>query len=203
MTTVLHIQSMDHNISAFLKLLAEKSIRSVLFRNVTVQDIEQSDVILIDGHSDQRALAGFAAELEQHLISGGTIVFNGHLTYPVFAGLQSFQVAAGRGIDDLMIERVNDHPIFRQVDCQDISVRRGVAGFYGRGANPPPEGAIVLHRLIKDKSAIDWVWQRPNGGQIFMHSGNNMWMYASDNTSARHIAPQLLEWTLCGAPYNY
>jgi len=131
---------------------------------------------------------------------GGTIIFNGHLAYPLIDGLAPFQVAAGRGRDDLVIQRVNPHPVFDGVDCQDLSFRRGVAGFYARGANPPPAGASVLHQLKKDSSPIDWIWQRPEGGQILMHSGNTMWMYLNDKTSAARIAPQLLDWVCAGAP---
>jgi hypothetical protein len=103
-------------------------------------------------------------------------------------------------VKDLIVERVNAHPVFEGVDCHDLSFRRGVAGFYGRGANPAPEGAVVLHRLQADGSPLDWVWQRPAGGQIFMHGGNTLWMYINDSTSAARIAPQLLAWAKAGAP---
>lgn len=203
MSTILHIKSMCNETDGFSALLKKKGIRSVLLRNLTSTDIIKNKVILIDAHCDQRALCRFSNNLEQQLSAGGTIVFNGHLTYPVLSDLGMFQVATGRGFDDLIIERINKHPVFYQVDCLDISVRRGVAGFYARGANPPPAGAVVLHRLIKDHSPVDWIWQRPAGGQIFMHSGNNMWMYVNDETSAKYIAPQLIEWALTGAPCCY
>ncbi|WP_157833143.1 hypothetical protein [Oceanospirillum maris] len=134
------------------------------------------------------------------LDAGGTIVFNGQLVYPLFDSVGLFQVASGRGRDDLIIERVNEHPVFDGVDCYDMSLRRGVAGFYARGANPPPPEAEILHRLVKDGSPIDWIWQRRQGGQLLMHSGNTMWMYLDDKTSAARIAPQLLDWVCAGAP---
>lgn len=205
MSDILHILAMRINNKAdeFSSLLREHGIFSVLVRDLTSDVIRNSKVILIDAHCDQRFLCKFSADLEYHLSAGGTVVFNGHLEYPIFKELASFQVAQGRGRSDLLIERVHSHPVFNQVDCQDISLRRGVAGFYARGANPPPEGAVVLHRLVKDHSPIDWIWKRPAGGQIFMHSGNNMWMYINDETSAKYITPQLIEWISSGATYNF
>lgn len=205
MSDILHILAMkmkrEKELDGFSAMLLEKGIASVPLRELTPKDIRNKKVILIDGHSDQRALCGFGDELESHLSKGGTVVFNGHLEYPVFKGLAMFKLAKGRGFEDLLIERVHEHPIFKGVDCQDISVRRGVAGFYARGANPPPQGAVIVHRFIKDHSPIDWVWRRPDGGQIFMHSGNNMWMYLNDDTSAGLIVPQLLSWAMAGASY--
>lgn len=203
LSSVVHILAMDNENSQFRQLLQQHGIPSVLLRKLTTQDISAKQVILIDAHIDQRALCGFRLQLEHHLAAGGTVVFNGQLEYPVFHQLDMFRAARSRGFKDLLIERVNQHPVFHHVDCQDISIKRGVAGFYARGANPPPPGAIILHRLIQDHSPIDWVWQRPSGGQIFMHSGNNMWLYTNDTTSAKHIVPQLIDWALAGAPYNY
>jgi hypothetical protein len=90
---------------------------------------------------------------------------------------------------------VSEHPVFAGVDTDDLSFRKGVAGFYGRGHNPPPAGARVLQRLSSpDGPPLDYVYHRPDGGRVLMHSGNDLWMYANDETSARRIAPQLLDW---------
>lgn len=202
-SSVLHILAMDNESLNFREILRQRGITSILLRELTATMICDYPVILIDAHSDQRALCAFTDQFEQQLAAGGTIVFNGQLVYPIFHHLAMFQVAKGRGFNDLLIERVNMHPVFQQVDCQDLSVKRGVAGFYARGANPPPAEAIVLHRLIKDHSPIDWLWRRAEGGQIFMHSGNNIWLYTNDSTSARHIVPQLLDWVQAGAPYCF
>lgn len=197
---ILHLRAISHELPAFVSRLSERGIRSLSLRDVTAGDIRNSRIILIEAHIDQKALLTFRDDLAACLDAGGTIVFNGHLVYPIFDGLETFRVAAGRGVNDLIIERCQEHPVFSGVDCQDLSFRRGVAGFYARGANPPPAGAIVLHRLKKDGSAIDWLWQRPQGGQILMHSGNTMWMYLNDKTTAARIVPQLLDWVMAGAP---
>lgn len=199
MNRLLHLRTISHEIPSFTRLLAEYGFESANIRHLRAQALRQRAVILIEAHIDQRALYDWRHELESHLQAGGTIVFNGHLAWPLFEEVGLFQVAQGRGMEDLIVERAADHPIFAGVSCDDLSFRRGVAGFYARGANPPPPGAQVLHRLKKDGSPIDWVWQRPQGGTLFMHSGNNMWMYHNDPTSAARLAPQLAEWMLAQA----
>lgn len=197
---VLHIRAVSHEMPAFLGLLKSRAMASRSLRELSAEDFRERTAILIEAHIDQRAMMHHRAALRAHLDAGGTVVFNGHLVYPIFDELEPFRVAAGRGVKDLIVERVHPHPVFDGVSCDDLSFRRGVAGFYGRGANPAPRDAVVLHRLQRDGSPLDWVWQRPRGGQIFMHGGNSCWMYAADQTSAARIAPQLLDWIEAGAP---
>jgi len=44
----------------------------------------------------------------------------------------------------------------------------------------------------------DWVYERPSGGRIFMHAGNDLWMYAGSPCSAARIVPQLCRWAAAG-----
>lgn len=200
MRKILHIRAISHELPAFAALLDERGAQSMSLREMNAAHFEDRDAILVEAHIDQRALLAHRDALHRHLDAGGTLVFNGHLVYPLFDGLEPFRVATGRRVEDLIVERVDAHPVFDGVDCRDLSFRRGVAGFYGRGANPAPDGATILHRLRADGSPLDWVWQRPAGGQIFMHGGNTLWMYVNDDTSAARIAPQLLTWIEAGAP---
>ncbi len=200
MNSVLHVRAIAHELPAFAALLRARGMASYSLRDLRDADFLGRRAILIEAHVDQRALLTHRAVLRTHLDAGGTVVFNGHLVYPIFEELAPFRVAAGRGVKDLIVERVHAHPVFAGVSCDDLSFRRGVAGFYGRGANPAPAGAVVLHRLRQDGSPLDWVWQRPAGGQVFMHGGNTCWMYIDDGTSAARIAPQMLDWIEAGAP---
>jgi len=199
MTAILHIEAISHELPSFMKLPEARGVVSRPMYEVSEEDLCRFDAILLPAHIDQRALAQRSAGLGRFLDQGGTLVFNGHVVYPVLPELAIFVPAPGGGLADLMVERVADHPVFAGVDVKDLSLRRGVAGFYGRGANPPPAGAKILHRLQADHSPLDWVWQRPAGGQIFMHGGNTLWMYVDDDTSAARIAPQLLRWLSAGA----
>lgn len=196
MSQLLHLRCISHEQPDFSGLLQEHGAESLSVRGLTREQLQRRTAIVIEAHIDQRALMAWRQELEDHLVAGGLIVFNGHLTYPLFNGLEPFRVAAGRGRDDLVLEKVHEHPVFVGVDCEHLSFRRGVAGFYARGGNPPPQGATVIHQLKKDGTPVDWIWRRPKGGVILMHSGNNMWLYQNDATSASRIVPQLLTWML-------
>ena len=92
--------------------------------------------------------------------------------------------------------RAEDQPVFKGVAAEDLTFRRGVAGFYGRGASDPPPGALLLNTVGDDALAVDWLWRRPGGGRVLLHSGNDLWIHWHDPTSAARIGPQLLDWLL-------
>jgi hypothetical protein len=101
-------------------------------------------------------------------------------------------------LEHLKVHRLTPHPVFEGVDMADLTYRRGVAGFYARGHNPPPPGAIALTGLGPGRAPCDWVYERPAGGRIFMHAGNDLWMYAGSVCSAARMVPQLCRWAGSG-----
>ncbi len=157
-------------------------------------DLHGYGAILVSMLTDQISLAEHSGQLEAFLDDGGTLVFNGHVAHPPINGLGQFVPQQGRGIDSLTIHRLADHPVYDGVAAQDLTFRRGVAGFYARGHNPLPAGAQALNGLGPDKVPVDWVWQRPGGGTVLMHCGLDLWAFAGDPTTASRMAPQLLAW---------
>lgn len=157
--------------------------------------LEHFSGLLVSTHADQRFLRAMKGKLERFLQHGGTLVFCGHLAYPFLPELAQFIPLAVRSHEDYRVWRVSEHPIFAGVDTEDLTFREGVAGFYGRGHNPPPPGAQVLQCLSSpDGPPVDYTYHRPGGGRVLVHAGNDIWMYAADDTSAGRIAPQLLDW---------
>ena len=194
MTSILYLRALGHEFPAFLELPEAEGITAKYLRELSDEDFDQFDAILVPAHVDQLGLSRRSATLTRFLNRGGTLVFNGHLVYPVLPELEYFVTSEGTHKDDLVIERADEHPVFDGVSDQDLSFRRGVSGFYGRGANPPPSGARVLARMKKSRAPLDWYWERPGGGRILMHAGNTLWMYAGSDNSTARIAPQLLNW---------
>lgn len=156
--------------------------------------LEDYAALLLPAHLDQRYLGTLAERMEGFLNGGGTLVFNGHVAWPMLPEFQRFVPLAKTGLADLQVHRLSPHPVFDGVDTGDLTYRRGVAGFYARGHNPPPEGAVALHGLGPDRAPCDWVIHRPAGGRILMHAGNDLWMYAAADNSAARIVPQLCAW---------
>ena len=158
------------------------------------QPPDRFGALLVPMHIDQHRLAAAAAWISSFLRAGGTLVFNGLLAYPFHAALARFQPLARPRVDQFRVRIVVDHPVWRGVDSDDLTFRRGVAGFYGRGCNPPPPGALIVGTIDHGRCAVDWQWHPPEGGRMLMHAGNDLWMYARDKNSAGALTPQLLRW---------
>lgn len=156
--------------------------------------------LLVSMHLDQRHFAGLAPLLAAYLGEGGTVVFNGHLAYPWLPALRPFVPVVQDGLDALRVHRLADHPVLDGVAEDDLTFRQGVAGFYGRGHNPPPPGALPLTGVGRERVPVDWEWRPPGGGRILMHAGSDLWMYDDDPTTAARITPQLIDWCLGDAP---
>jgi len=162
-------------------------------------DLEHTNLLgyralLIGLHADQRYLATRRAQLEAFLAAGRVVVFCGHVAEPFLPELQPFQPIEGYTLDDLDVVREAEHPVWDGVAVEDLSRRRGVAGFYGRGANPPPAGATVIHTLGPNRAPVDFIHRPAAGGWLLVHAGADLWNYAPDATTAGRIAPQLIDW---------
>jgi len=194
MKPILYIRPLGQEPASFLDQPYARAIEQHRIYDLPGLDLARFGAILVSAHTDQRAFAACAGQIAAFLDAGGLLVFNGHIAYPFLPELAIFVPVPGFSLNLLQVRRTAEHPVFDGVDPQNLTFRRGVAGFYGRGHNPPPPGAVVLHRLSGNDAPLDWVWPRPAGGTVFMHGGNNLWMYADDLTSAARIAPQLMAW---------
>ncbi|HRL21390.1 MAG TPA: hypothetical protein PLG97_10025 [Alcaligenes sp.] len=158
------------------------------------QDLHAFRALLIPAHADQRYLLSQRSRLQDYLLAGGTVVVNGHVAYPFLCWLTPFQAGTAGGVEGLRVHRARPHPIFQGVDPDELTFRRGVAGFYARGASPAPMDAVVLNTLGPDHLPIDWLLALPGGGRLLCHSGNDLWMYAGSTDSVGRIVPQLFDW---------
>jgi hypothetical protein len=152
--------------------------------------------LLIGLHADQRYLATRRGQIEAFLAAERVVVFCGQVAYPILAELGRFRPIPDYRLADLVVERVVEHPIWDGVAVEDLTRRRGVAGFYGRGSNPPPADATVIHTLGPGRHPVDFVCRPSVGGWLLVHAGNDLWNYAPEGTTASRIAPQLLDWAV-------
>lgn len=150
--------------------------------------------VLLPAHLDQRYLGEIAPVIAAFLDRGGRLVFNGHVAWPMLRELRPFVPLASLHLEDLQVHRLADHPVFAGVDTRHLTYRRGVAGFYARGHNPPPDGAVLLMGVGQEKVPCDWVLRRPQGGEILCHAGNDLWMYIDADDTAGRLVPQLIAW---------
>jgi hypothetical protein len=109
------------------------------------------------------------------------------------AGLSPFRPLRDYRVEDLVVRRETPHPVWEGVAEDELTFRRGVAGFYGRGWHEPPAGATVIHTIGADRHPVDFVY--PLGaGRVLFHGGNSLWQEARASDTTERIVPQLIDW---------
>ncbi len=174
--------------------------------------VEQADLTpdILSAHSglitgqqlDQDAMLTLKPALEAFLDRGGRWFFNGHMVRPLVDGMAQYRPIAGPKRPDFDLSAVNPHPIYDGIDLAKLETNKGVAGFYGRGCNPLPEGAVAVNGLGAAKVPVDWVWARPKGGRIFSHSGNDLAGMGLEWGLAPELSARILAWTNGGACFD-
>ncbi len=159
-------------------------------------DLNKFGALLVSMHIDQRFLASRAEQIASFLQDGGTVIANGHLAYPFLPGMNGFHPLENYGLKDLAVRRLMDHAVWAGVSENDLTFRRGVAGFYGRAWHEPPKGAMVVHVLGTPDRPLDFIY-RVGRGRVLFHGGNDLWQYGGADSAGR-ILPQLLHWMFAG-----
>lgn len=151
---------------------------------------------LVTGNQlDQNALLLLRAALESFLDAGGRWFFNGHVMRPLIAGLEPYQPIPNPKRPDFDQTRLARHPIFDGIEIAHLETNRGVAGFYGRGANPMPAGAIAVTGLRDGTVPVDWVWCRAGGGRFFSHAGNDLGQAGREWDLPPVLYARIFDWT--------
>lgn len=164
-------------------------------------DLGRYIALIITGNVDQELLYRERSVIRNFLDDGKVLLFSGHLLHPWLPGAGTFVPKEIHSFRDYKIRIVVPHPIFEGVREEDLTFRRGVAGFFARGHNPPPEGAEILLELAGGEPIV-YIDRRSTRGVILAHSGNDLLAFGLDRlyddgapqiTTSR-IAPQLLAW---------
>lgn len=161
-------------------------------------DFAQASGLITTTHLDQLGFLRWSAEVEALLDRGGRWFFNGHILRPLIEGLRIYQPIPQAKRSDLVLRRLSPHPLFEGIDMASLEENKGVAGFYGRGHNPMPAGAVAVTGIGPQGLALDWDWARPRGGRMFSHAGNDVGSMRGVNPTHAVIAPRILDWTAGG-----
>jgi len=157
---------------------------------------DEFDLVAVTSHIDQCGLQRHSAWLNTFLDANGCLLWNGPVAHSPLPDLQSFVPLAQRNLAGLRVQRLAEHALMAGIAAEDLTFRRGVAGFWGRGHNPAPPGALLLNGLgVQPQQApVDWLWQRPLGGWILMHAGNDWLSFAQPGTPANRLVDNLIAW---------
>lgn len=169
-------------------------IDAVDIYDFTGKELENYDVFLIGADADQRLLLEKKEYLDKFLANKKTIVFCGALAYPFLDDVGQFVKMNYNSFNDYKIYLTNKHKVWENVLEDDIMYRRGVAGFYSRGYNPPPQNAKIINTLGSSKHPIDYEYTTKDGGRLLVHCGNNIWLFLNDKTTASNMGVNLINW---------
>jgi len=169
-------------------------IDSVDMYDFTGEELKNYEVLLIGTDADQRRLMELKSHIDAFLASGKTVIFCGAIAYPFLDGVGKFEKMYYSSYLDYAVTPVAGHPIWEGVKPSDMMMRRGVAGFYARGFNPPPSNALIINTLGSGKHPIDYEFKTLSGGRVVVHSGNNLWLFIDDDTTSAKMGTNLINW---------
>ncbi|HKR49001.1 MAG TPA: hypothetical protein VJT72_05355 [Pseudonocardiaceae bacterium] len=136
-------------------------------------------VLIITTTVDQEHLARHRGAIRDFLDGGGVVIFGGHLYRDWLPGASPFVPLTERTLATYQVVEVADHPIFRGVRPEQLTFRRGVAGFFARGHHPVPDGAQVLTRLAGGQPAT-YLDQVSTAGTILVQASSDLLGYCGE-----------------------
>ena len=166
--------------------------------DLTPSDFDAACGLIATAYLDQVDFNARRGAIAAFLEKGGRIVFNGHVVRPFIDNMRPFVPLARQRRSDLAIERLASHPVFEGISAETHAAQKGVAGFYGRGHNPPLAGATLLTGIGPDRLPVDWEWLLDSGGGLFVHSGNDIWAVSDDPSANALVAERVVAWSLAG-----
>ena len=198
--STIYLKSTHEAPSEAVKAAAAEGLVTIVEQPALNPDMLLAHKGLITGNQlDQNAMARMREAIAAFLDAGGRWFFNGHMVRPLVDGMAQYRPIEAPNRADFDLSSVNPHPLFAGIDLAKLETNRGVAGFYGRGCNPLPEGAVAVNGLGAAKVPVDWVWARPKGGRIFSHAGNDLGSMGLEWNLSGELTRRMIDWTLGGA----
>lgn len=162
-------------------------------------DLTPYKCMIVLGFVDQDFLVEEKHIIEQFLAEGKIVCFFGNLVTPWLPGQEMFIAKEIKWHGDYNVTIVKPHPIFEGVTEEDLTINRGVKGFFARGHHPAPVGAEVLLTLPAGET-ITYIDRHSTNGTIFVHvgfcfftiSGSGMQPVIKKTTD--RIPAQMLQW---------
>lgn len=172
------------------------------FNFIDIYSLETADLsaykcLVITGFSDQDYLYEMRHIIRDFLAARKVVVFCGNLVTDWLPGGKPFVAKDIKRFSDYRIKKVIDHPIFQGVEEDDMTLKKGVAGFFARGHHPVPEGGEVLLTL-NEGEPITYIDRNSTEGTILVHVGFDLfgYMQTDEKKSTDRISMQLRNWVL-------
>lgn len=161
-------------------------------------DLANYKCMIILTFADQEYLFEQREKIADFLNSKKIVAFFGNLVTDFLPGQKPFIAKNIQWHGDYNLTIAKQHPIFDGVLEEDMTVNKGVKGFFARGHHPAPAGAEILLRLGEDEP-VTFIDRTSTNGTIFMHSGNCLYDLGGmrqDKSKTTHVLPErMLAWT--------
>ncbi|GLQ10667.1 hypothetical protein GCM10007913_25990 [Devosia yakushimensis] len=173
---------------------ADPGVLVVRERELTAGHFAAATGLLTTTHLDQIGLLQHQPALQALLDRGGRWFFNGHILREFVEGLGRYVPLHQPRRADLAMTRLFEHPIFVGIEQRSLEENKGVAGFYGRGHNPLPDGAQAVNGIGPNLVPIDWDWALPAGGRMFSHAGNDLGGMGGESGDGALLTRRIIAW---------
>ncbi len=158
-------------------------------------DLKKYKGIILSMHIDQYLLLEMKDRIQEFLSEGRKLLFNGHIIKPFMDELGVFEPMSEPNMYDFAVVELGAHPIYRGFKTDELNLRHGVAGFFGRGGNPMPQNAKAILGFRGGEVPCDWEYETSNGGTLYVHSGNDIWMcFEDDDPQGAQAFTNIVEW---------
>lgn len=193
--TVIYLKSAFDAVPNAVQHAADQGVVTIVEQTeLTPEQLLFSRGLITGNQLDQNGMIEMRATLAAFLDAGGRWFLNGHLLRPLLDGMAQYRPIQAPKRVDLSLQPINAHPIFAGIALDQIDTSHGVAGFYGRGCNPMPLGAVAINGLGPGQVPVDWVWARPGGGRVFSHAGSELSSMGTDWNLSDELTRRVIDW---------
>lgn len=158
-------------------------------------DLSNYKCMIILSFVDQEYLAEQRDIIANFLNDKKIVTFFGNVVEDFLPGQQPFIAKEIKWHGDYNLTIVKEHPLFAGVLEDDMTINKGVKGFFARGHHPAPAGAEILLRLGEEEP-VTFIDRTSTAGTIFMHAGNsffNLGGMRQDKSKTTHVIPERME----------
>lgn len=157
------------------------------------EDLSGVDVLIIPNFVDQEFLFSQREKINDFLAKKKIVVYCGHLFREWLPGCAPFMPQHIQNYKDYEVFPAENSHIFEGVTTEDMTFKKGVAGFFARGYHHAPVGAEILLTFANGKP-VTYIDRTSTNGTILVHAGRDLLGYAGENKSTDRIRPQFLAW---------
>ncbi|MFJ5791561.1 hypothetical protein ACIQXW_15815 [Lysinibacillus sp. NPDC097162] len=156
-------------------------------------DLDEVDVLFIPNFIDQEWLYLQREKIAAFLANKKIVVYCGHLFREWLPGCGLFMPQHIQNFKDYEVFPTEHSAIFEGVLTEDMTFKKGVAGFFARGYHHAPANAEILLTFANGKP-VTYIDRFSTNGTILVHAGRELLGYAGENKSTDRIRPQFLAW---------